>query len=71
MTGFSLYNAVLTHLLQVSTLMQWAVGVLQPHPYIADHFRGNEVLAAACQEPSAAVLMQLGSLDDHEHDAKW
>ncbi|DBA95754.1 TPA: hypothetical protein ACH3X1_001308 [Trebouxia sp. C0004] len=71
---FTLCTAVLTHLLQVLTIMQPAVYVIQPYPCTADHSRSLsiEVLAAnACQEPPSTVLAQLGSLDGVEHDGKW
>lgn len=56
---------------QIATLMQQAICIAQPYPYVADKPRMFEVLAAARGEPSTAVITQAGGLDDFEHNANW
>ena len=57
--------------MQVLTMMQQALCVVQGFPYIADKARALVVLAAMRGEPSTVLLAQPTDQDDFEHHTSW
>ena len=63
-------NAIVLNL-QIYTLMQQAMSIVKPFPYVVEKPVIFELLAAELNEPSAWQLMQPAGLDDLEHNARW
>lgn len=57
--------------MQIPTLVQQAMSMVKPFPYIAEKPRIFELLAMQRGEPSAEQLMQPAGLDNIQHNARW
>lgn len=57
--------------MQIPTLVQQAMSMVKPFPYIAEKPRIFELMAMERREPSAEQLMQTAGLNNVEHNARW